>query len=134
MVRVILDKTIEGTRYTLTVPDNATKEDEIEQFTYWIKHYKEATMKVKQARKKLQEVAEEDESVRWLLYVDGFDKVLEKHEEYYLSVATTLLKELVEYASGDELVQFAPLLFAPGLKAVLNSIIKGVQREEEGVE
>jgi len=133
MVRVILDKTIDGVKYVIAVPDSASREDEIEEFIYWIKCHKTLAEKCKKARERLEELAEDEPLIDWLLHNEGWDKHLQMQEEYYQAVTLNLLKEFMDYVSADELVKYAPALFTSGPDIVAKRFLKDIRKAiEEG--
>jgi len=135
MVRKILDKTIDGVKYVITVPDNASREDEIEEFTYWIRYYKTLSERVKEARQRLEELAEDEPLIDWLLHDEGWDKRLQRWEEYYRAVTLNLLKEFYDYVRDEEIIDGFTRLFTSGLDVVMKKLMgdlkKSVEEEKE---
>lgn len=131
MVKEILNKNIDGIHFVLTVPDSASRADEIEEFIYWIKYYKGQADRLKKVREKLLHIADEDEDIAWLMHETEFSKMLDSRVEFYKSIAMTLLKELVDYVTADELIHFAPLLFSTGLGRVIEGLIRKVSEVVE---
>ena len=127
MVREILNKTVNGIKLMITVPDSATREDVVEEFIYWIRYYKTAANKIKLARNRLQEIAEEDKLIEWLLYDEGYDSHLENRAKFFDEIALSLLKEFMDYVSADELIRHAADLFNAGMTKAVKSIIKAIE-------
>ena len=127
MVREILNKTVNGIKLLITVPDSATREDEVKEFIYWIKYYKTVADRVKQARKRLQEIAKEDRLVEWLLYDEGYDSQLEDRAGFFDAIAFNLLKEFMDYVSADELIGHATDLFNAGMNKAIEALIKAIE-------
>jgi len=132
MVREILNKNIDGLHFVITVPDSASRADEIEEFIYWIKYYKGQAEKLKKARERLLEIAEEDEDIAWLMNETDFGKMLESKFEFYKSITIALLKEFLDYVTAEELVDFAPLLFSTSLGRVIDELIHRLSEVVEG--
>jgi len=112
MAREIYSQDLGGARVSLVVPDNATKEDEIDIIVHHIKYYKRKAETIRAALETLKEIAEDDENIEALLTEEQFANALDTRAQVYEAISIGLVQFLLERSDAEELIKIVgPLMF-----------------------
>lgn len=134
MAREIYHALLDGVSLRVVVPDNASREDEIDIIVHHIKYYKDKANTIRAALEAIKELAEEDENVKALLEEEQFEKAIEWRAQAYEAMALDLVRFLTRYATAEELASLVvPALFTAALiKSTVSKVVDGlIQKMEE---
>lgn len=126
MSRKVVEINLKGGIWAnVVVPDNATREDEFEVIVHHIRSFKEHAETLRAAVEAIEELAEEDENVKYVLEVEGFKDAMESKAAIYEAMALKLIEYVMKEASVEELLNIiGPSFFGGFAKATMEMIDK----------
>ena len=91
MVRIILERHLGDVIYNIAVPDSASLDDELDVIIHQVRYYLDKAAIAENALKTLEELAEDDPNIRYVLKNEFIGNILEHKASIYSKIAIDLL-------------------------------------------